>query len=915
MMPAAGDRADAGRGHWYLLIGTPAVVAAGPAVVTIIDVAGRRHRFGLPGLEPRRSPDIVVALPAPPSTLEVGVVDTLGAHRPVDGYSLQPLGRAEAFARMLQGPRGSWLRRAARIAAGAGMVLRHALGGRPREGLHALAARYQASLMATNGEAGIHCDVAIRRIGGTTAATWRPLHDLVQGPLAGQWEALGDDPQYRLDRDGAPLRLPAGWYRVEADVAVVTGRIVAPALYPDYGRGHHTGDMLRLPEPDARGRIRALVLLKAPAASLRFDPSVRQARFTIDSFVLRRVGRVGALWSMLDRCRRADGSRDWPAIAAATFAFARDVGSSGLSAAASRLYDDAEPGAGAPIGYGGWVRRYDTFDAADLALFAERAARVKDGPLVSILVPVYETPERWLRRCLDSVIAQAYPNWELCIVDDASLSPHVQRILADYACRDARIRVQRRAANGHISAASNDALAMARGAYVALLDHDDELRPHALLEMVEAIAREPAARLLYSDEDKIDECGRRFAPNFKPDWNPDLLRSQNYVCHFAVIATGLARGVGGFRTGYEGSQDHDLFLRCAETLDAAEVVHVPRVLYHWRAIAGSTALERGAKDYAAEAGARAVADHVDRIAPGARVDALPHGHYRVRWPLPAPPPRASIVIPTRDRVELLRACVDSILAHTAYPDYEILIVDNQSSDPATLAYLDAIATHGRIGVLRYDAPFNYSAINNWAVRQATGSVLCLLNNDIEVLVDDWLCELVSQAIRPGIGAVGAMLYYPDRTIQHAGVILGLGGVANHVYAGQPAGHPGHGARALVAQNLSAVTGACLAVMRERYLKVGGLDERLQVAFNDIDFCLRLAQAGYRNVWTPFAELVHHESASRGRDEAPEKRERFLREVALMESRWGELLQRDPAYNPNLSLDDLHAGLASPPRAA
>jgi GT2 family glycosyltransferase len=490
----------------------------------------------------------------------------------------------------------------------------------------------------------------------------------------------------------------------------------------------------------------------------------------------------------------------------------------------------------------------------------------------------------------------------------------VRRVLDEYARRDPRIRFVVRDANGHISEASNSALALATGEFVGLLDHDDELRPHALLEMAEAIAAQPDVALLYSDEDKIDADGRRFNPYFKPDWNPDLLLSQNYVCHFAVLRTALVRAVGGFRAGFEGSQDHDLFLRCTERLSDTQIRHVPKVLYHWRAIEGSTALVREAKDYASAAGLRAVAEHLQRCGQDAVADELPHGHFRVRWRLPAEAPRVSIVVPTRDRVQLLRTCIDSLRARTTYPDYELVVVDNQSTDPETLEYLDALRQQEWSRVLRYDAPFNYSAINNWAAAQSSSPLLCLLNNDIEVIEPGWLEEMAGHAIRPDVGAVGAMLVYPDRTIQHAGVILGIGGVANHAYVGLPLGYPGHGGRALVAQNLSAVTGACLMVRRALYETVGGLDENLQVAFNDIDFCLRLREAGYRNVWTPFATLCHHESASRGRDDTDEKRERFVSEVTRMQERWGDLLRHDPAYNPNLTLDDTGFQLAFPPRA-
>ena len=314
-----------------------------------------------------------------------------------------------------------------------------------------------------------------------------------------------------------------------------------------------------------------------------------------------------------------------------------------------------------------------------------------------------------------------------------------------------------------------------------------------------------------------------------------------------------------------------------------------------------------------EAGLRAVAEHLQRTGAQATAEPLPHGHYRVRWRLPEPAPRVSIIVPTRDRAALLQACVESVLGLTDYPDFELLVVDNQSEEPEALAYLAELERRSRVRVLRYAQPFNYSAINNWAATQATGSVLCLLNNDIEVIAPDWLREMAGQASRADIGAVGAMLYYPDRTIQHAGVILGIGGIANHAFQHLPAGSPGYCARALVAQNLSAVTGACLVVRRAVFEQVGGLDEQLAVAFNDIDLCLRVRAAGYRNLWTPFAELVHHESVSRGADDTPDKRARFVGEVALMQARWGDLLREDPAYNPNLTLEATDFGFAFPPR--
>lgn len=749
---------------------------------------------------------------------------------------------------------------------------------------------------------------ALRR---TTLGTWRrtawvPVNQLAVGSTsngAHEFRTTGGDPQLRLVGSGMPIwPLPGGWYRFRLRVECVEGRIVQPCLYPDYGGGEDNEGVIALPEP-VSGVIDCIVLLERPATGLRFDPTTSHACFSMHESRLERVARSSALLAMLQVREERGGKRDWYGLGRACVAFAARACRRGLRMATDevraeyqrRLVPDR-------LAYADWVARYDTFLPADLGALAQRAARCPYKPLISIILPVYDTPERWLRSCLESVLGQAYPHWELCIADDASPAPHVRRTLDEYSRRDPRIRVSYRDHNGHIAEASNTALGMARGEFVAFLDHDDELRPHALLEFVELIATSPDTEFVYSDEDKLDGNGRRCQPYFKPDWNPDLLLSQNYVSHFSMIRTALVRAVGGFRAGYEGSQDHDLYLRCVECLDSARIAHVPRVLYHWRAVPGSTALERSAKDYAAKAGVRAVADHLSRTGSRATVEELPHGHYRIRWALPDPPPRVSIIIPTRDRLPLLRNCVESVLQHTRYPDIELVVVDNQSSEPGTLAYLDDLRSSGRATVLVHDAPFNYSAINNRAVSLCAGQVLCLLNNDIEVISGGWLEEMVGQALRPGIGAVGAMLYYPDDTIQHAGVILGLGGVANHVHVGQPAGFPGHGARALVAQNMTAVTGACMVVRRDAYEQVGGLDERLHVAFNDIDFCLRLREAGYRNLWTPFARLYHHESASRGREDSDEKIRRFLGEVQFMEDRWGELLQRDPAYNCNFSLE-------------
>lgn len=720
------------------------------------------------------------------------------------------------------------------------------------------------------------------------------------------WVAQDDDPQFLVDLGGEVLA--GGWYLLDAVFRCHAGVFKRPCFYPDYGSGMAELERIDLPEPDSRGRLRAVVRLKAGTVALRFDPSVAVVAFDIAAFRLRRLSRPAALAHML-AARGADAMGGRGRILAAFLgpALRGEVRRGGEEA--YRLYSRGH--SHRTDGYHAWLAAYDR------APVQRPPAAPAHGtqPLFSIILPVYQTPEKWLRRCIESVFAQSCPEWELCIADDASTLPHVRRVLEEYACRDPRVRVVHRERNGHISLASNSAVELARGSFLALLDHDDELAPVALMEMRRALEANPRWRIAYSDEDKIDEQGRRFDPYFKPEFNHELLLGQNTICHLAVLDAALVREVGGFRAGLEGAQDWDLVLRCIERLRDDQVGHVPRVLYHWRAISGSTALGTGEKNYAAEAGRRAVAEHIERSGWPARAELNLDGHVTVHRSVPAPAPRVSLVIPTRDRAELLRMSVGSILEKTDYPDYEILVVDNQSIEPETLEYFRTIQADPRVRVLRYDAPFNYSAVNNFAVRHATGAVVGLINNDIEVIEGSWLRAMVAQAVRPDVGAVGALLLYPDGTIQHAGVVLGIGGVAGHVYVGQPRDTRGHFGRACLAQEMSAVTAACLLVRREVFEAVGGLDEGLAVAFNDIDFCLRIREAGWKNIWTPLAVLYHHESASRGYEDTPEKVARFRGETEFMRARWGVRLESDPTYNPNLTLEGTPFDLAFPPRLA
>jgi GT2 family glycosyltransferase len=540
-------------------------------------------------------------------------------------------------------------------------------------------------------------------------------------------------------------------------------------------------------------------------------------------------------------------------------------------------------------------------------------------PLMSVVMPCYETPPHFLREAIASVQAQRYPHWELCIVDDASPSNQILQIVSEFANNDSRIRVQRRQENGHISAASNTALEMARGEWVVLMDHDDLLAVTALLELATEINKHPDSQIIYSDEDHIDARKNRSNPYFKPDFDPDLLLGQNMVSHLGAYRRDLIVSIGGFRNGFEGSQDHDLVLRASTACTPDTVRHIPSILYHWRQQAGPASFSEKSLEKCVLASRRAVTEHLNNRGINASVSPAPlaANSHRIQFPVPTPAPKVSIVIPMRDRAYLLEGCIEGLLNRTDYQNFEILIADNGSIEEASKQLFRKLERWPKIKILSLPGPFNYSRLNNQAVLEATGDVLLLLNNDTDVIGSGWLTEMVSHAIRPEIGAVGAKLLYKNNTVQHAGVILGIGwpeSVAVHYAVGAPRDEPGlHDSLALL-RSVSAVTGACLAVRRDLYNAVGGLDEtNLAVAFSDVDFCLRLRGQGYRNVWTPFAELYHYESISRGDDLRGKNFARFQKEVAYMCERWGGTLGEDPYWNPHLSLNSAFREIAKQSR--
>lgn len=564
--------------------------------------------------------------------------------------------------------------------------------------------------------------------------------------------------------------------------------------------------------------------------------------------------------------------------------------------------------------YQTWIRLYDTLDEQAVQKIRHEIASLPVTPKISVVMPVYNAPLKFLEEAIRSVQNQLYENWELCIADDASTNHAIHQLLVDFARADPRIKVILRPENGHISAASNSALTLATGEFVALLDNDDLLPQHALYHVAKAIIANPDAALIYSDEDKITQTGQRYDPYFKCQLNYELLLAQNMVCHLGVYRRDILDRIKGFRVGFEGAQDYDLVLRFLENIQTDQVVHLPKILYHWRAIPGSTALDSGEKNYAADAARKAISEHLGRTSRSGVVMPAPDtpSLNRVRYALPEQLPSVSIIIPTRDRADLLSMCLDSLLSKTTYSKFEVIIIDNGSVEESTKLLL-ARQPQSRVRVIRDDAPFNYSRLNNLAVQQSKGDVICLMNNDIEILTPDWLEEMLSFAMQPDIGCVGARLWYPDGRLQHGGVILGIGGVAGHSHKYLKKGQYGFFGRAALHQSLSSVTAACLMIRRNIWDEVGGLDETFAIAFNDIDFCLRVRDLGYRNVWTPYAEMNHHESATRGTEDNSEKVARFNGEVMRMKERWGSSLLKDPAYSPNLTLNFEDFSLAWPPR--
>jgi GT2 family glycosyltransferase len=546
-----------------------------------------------------------------------------------------------------------------------------------------------------------------------------------------------------------------------------------------------------------------------------------------------------------------------------------------------------------------WVTRNEP-DLKELA--RQRRHKFKYEPLISVIIPTFNTPNRFLVAAINSVLCQTYSSWELCVADGGSQKTHVKRILKTFSEKDKRIKVKFLPKNKGIAENTNEALSLATGDFIALLDHDDTLAPFSFFEIIKALNENPDTDFIYSDEDKIlKNRKKRFDPYFKPDWSPDTLRSHNYICHLTVIKRELLNRIGWFKGEYEGSQDYDLILRATER--AEKIIHIPKILYHWRASRESAAGNTYAKLYAFESGKKALKAHIDRIGLKGTVEhGASRGVYKITYPIGLSS-NISIIIPNRDEAESLERCVNSVINRSTYKNIEIIIVENGSINNSTFKLYNELEKGKNTRIIEWKKPFNYAAINNFAVPYAKGEVILFLNNDTEVRNPDWLERMLEHILRREIGAVGAKLYFGNNSIQHAGVVIGVGGVAGHPHRYFRKNSFGYMNRLKIVHNLSAVTAACLMTRRGVFEQVGGFDERFAFAFNDVDLCLKMREKGYLVIWTPYAELYHYESKTRGNEDTREKRSRFRGEIEYFRGKWKSVLEKgDPYYNPNLTLD-------------
>lgn len=550
-------------------------------------------------------------------------------------------------------------------------------------------------------------------------------------------------------------------------------------------------------------------------------------------------------------------------------------------------------------GYEAWLARHR---ADKRTLRRQKRTSFAQKPLISIVIPLYCTPIPYLKELLDSVRRQSYENWQLCLAD-GSPDDKVKEFIEKHYNREKRIVYRKLEQNEGISANTNEAAAMASGEYLMFCDHDDTLEPDALYEIVKAV-NDTGADVIYTDEDKVSMDGQHyFDPNFKPDFNLFRLRENNYICHIFVVKKSMTDEIGLLRPEFDGAQDFDFILRCCEK--AQKITHIPKVLYHWRCHMDSTAADPSSKAYAYEAGRKAIREHYQRLGIDAKVEMTERpGWYRSHIKIQGNP-LISVIIPNKDHIDDLELCLFSMARKSTYRNYEILIVENNSEQKETFEYYRKLPErYPKARVLTWEKEFNYSAINNFAAKEAKGEYLLFLNNDVEILTPDWMEEMLQNCQQEDVAAAGAKLYYPDDTIQHAGVVLGLGGIAGHIMCRASREDPGYFGRMISVQEISAVTAACMMVKKSDFEAVGGFDETFQVAFNDIDLCMKFRNAGKKIIFTPYAELYHYESKSRGLEDTPEKQFRFDKEVKRFQEKWAKQLEMgDPYYSPNLSVTE------------
>lgn len=704
------------------------------------------------------------------------------------------------------------------------------------------------------------------------------FHCMSLRQLTGQhWQAVGDDPHFIFKKS-----LPKGWYVVE--LCISSREPIVAKLYISK-KGQFSEERV-VPLSIKSGKLyKQFFYVGSRLGKLRFDPLESEGDFEIKHFNVQAVTKGFALKRM-EKCLASVGQEN---IDQDGYSRRSDYVS-----AVYRAYNEVKNSkSNQGVDYQKWIEVEETL---------AHPPAVSTDLVFSVVIPVYKPDLSLLKEAIASIQSQSYPYYEICLADDFSEDVELRDYLTQLADSNDKIKLSFRSENGHISAATNSALDLATGDFVIFMDQDDLLAKQTLQWLAYEASENQDAVLLYSDEDKIDENGNRYEPHFKPEFSPHLLLGQNYISHLTAMKKSLVDDLGGLRVGYEGAQDHDLLIRALPYLNADNVVRIPRVLYHWRAIEGSTASTPDAKGYTNHAAVQSVQDYLDQNELGAIAKAGRGSNtVKINRSIQGNP-LVSLLIPTRDGLNVLKPCIESIVDKTEYRNFEILILDNDSEKAETLQFFQEIQNRdARVKVIPCSGEFNFSGINNIGAERAKGDYIALVNNDIEVIEGNWLSEMLSLAVLDDVGCVGAKLLYTDNTIQHGGVILGIGGIAGHSHLHYPANVSGYFERMNLVHEVSAVTAACLLVKTGIYRKVNGLDEDLKVAFNDVDFCIKVRELGYRNIFTPYAEMYHHESVSRGYEDTPEKQKRFQSEIKKMQQKWGELLANDPYYSPSFDL--------------